>query len=377
MKTLILTCSTGEGHNSCAAAIKEAFDLNGMPCDVVDALGLISDKASSFICNWHTRIYRYIPRLFCSGYSFAESHPGLFDDRKLVYKYLASGADQLLELVKREEYDTIVNVHAFSAIMTLELRKKYGVRFRSCFLSTDYTCSPSVADCCADLYFIPHAGLLEEFIACGIPREKLAATGMPVRLAFHAHTEKAAAKARLGLEDAQQHVLMMCGSMGCGPMEALARQLERSMPENAVLTVVCGTNEKLYDALSRLDGSRVRALGYTRDIPLLMDSADLFITKPGGISISEAAAKGLPMLFVDTVGGCEAHNMEYFLKNGWAVTAGSTMELARACVDLLEDPAALSDMSQRLSAAFPDKPAEEIFRCLFPAAEKKGDPDGK
>ena len=69
--------------------------------------------------------------------------------------------------------------------------------------------------------------------------------------------------------------------------------------------------------------------------------------------------------------------MEYFLKNGWAITAGSTMELARACVDLLEDPAALSDMSQRLSAAFPDKPAEEIFHCLFPAAVEKGDPDGK
>ena len=68
MKTLILSCNAGAGHNSCALAIKEAYHAHGETCDIVDALQFISERASRFVSNWHTRIYRHAPKVFGAGY---------------------------------------------------------------------------------------------------------------------------------------------------------------------------------------------------------------------------------------------------------------------------------------------------------------------
>lgn len=74
MQTLILSCNTGAGHNSCAQAVQEAYHSRGEICNIIDSLQFISEKASTFISNWHTRIYRHAPRLFDAGYQRAESH---------------------------------------------------------------------------------------------------------------------------------------------------------------------------------------------------------------------------------------------------------------------------------------------------------------
>lgn len=75
MKVLILSCNTGEGHNSCAAALEEECRHENIPCDTEDALRFISPEVSRFISNWHVRIYRHAPGLFRVGYRAAEEHP--------------------------------------------------------------------------------------------------------------------------------------------------------------------------------------------------------------------------------------------------------------------------------------------------------------
>lgn len=82
MQTLILSCNTGAGHNSCAQAVQEAYHSRGEICNITDSLQFISEKASTFISNWHTRIYRHAPRLFDAGYQRAESHEDIFCEGK-------------------------------------------------------------------------------------------------------------------------------------------------------------------------------------------------------------------------------------------------------------------------------------------------------
>ena len=41
MKVLVLSCSTGGGHNSCARYIKEEFDSFNIECDFYDFFDLI------------------------------------------------------------------------------------------------------------------------------------------------------------------------------------------------------------------------------------------------------------------------------------------------------------------------------------------------
>lgn len=78
MRTLILSCNTGAGHNSCARAIQEVYQSRGETCDVIDALLFISKRASKFISNWHTRIYLHAPKFFSAGYEKAEEKDDLF-----------------------------------------------------------------------------------------------------------------------------------------------------------------------------------------------------------------------------------------------------------------------------------------------------------
>lgn len=364
MRALILTCNTGEGHNSSAAAIKEEFIQRGIDCDIADALGFISGKLSEFISNWHVRIYRYAPKAFRSGYSYSEKHESIFSDQKLLYKCLASGVDRMYGAVIHGRYDLLVCVHVFSALMVTELKQRYDIHIGTCFVATDYTCSPSVAESNLDAYFIAHEALADEYVENGIPRNKLIATGIPIRQSFHESIDKGKAKKLLGLTADQQNVLLMCGSMGCGPVEELAWTFLEKLPDNCLLTVVCGTNAKLLRSLSKIRSEQIRVLGYMKNIPLLMSASELFLTKPGGISITEAAAIGVPMLLIDVVGGCEARNLQFFTGQGWAVTGKTPEELMDKSIALLHDPAALQRKAKVLKNAFQGDPATRIYDAV-------------
>lgn len=51
--------------------------------------------------------------------------------------------------------------------------------------------------------------------------------------------------------------------------------------------------------------------------------------------MSEAAAKELPMAFINAVAGCESHNLEFFVEKGAAVTAPTAEELAEKSIRVL------------------------------------------
>ncbi len=112
---------------------------------------------------------------------------------------------------------------------------------------------------------------------------------------------------------------------------SIARRIGRDMPDDQDLTIVCGTNKQLYRRLQRrfYDAKNVHSPSYVKDMALLMDSADLYLTKPGGISVTEAASMRLPMVFIDAVAGCEEYNKDFFLRTGGAVT-GQTPKRDRA-----------------------------------------------
>jgi len=369
MNVLILTCNTGEGHNSVSAAVAESFERRGISCTVADALGFLSEHASEFICSWHVRIYRHIPKAFRVGYRYTEEHPNTYEENSMVRKFLTSGTEKLWEFVRAGRYDCFVCPHVFAGIMVTQLLQEHPMPgARSCFIATDYTCSPMVNECGVDWFFVPDASTVPEFLSAGIPAEKIVpVSGIPVRRAFYGQLSKAEARARLELPENSRHLLMMCGSMGCGPMAELTGLLAGSMAPGCILTVVCGTNERLEKKLLREFSGRanIRVLGFTGEIPLLMDSADLYLTKPGGISTSEAAVKGLPLVLVDAVAGCEEYNLRYFCAQGGAVTADTPEALAALSVGLLNDPARLQEMSARIRRT--GSAAEDIFARMSAA----------
>lgn len=374
MRTLILTCNTGEGHNSTATAIEDVFAAHGESCGRADTLGFLSPLMSRAVCKAHTRIYQYMPKAFDVGYRIAEEHPDAFERKSPLYRLLTHGAKKLYHHIVEGGYDTVVCTHVFSALLVTGMKEKYpALDVYTAFVATDYTCSPSVRECDMDVFFIPDASLTDDFVAKGVPKERIAATGLAVRAPFLTRLSREVACERCGLDPRERHVLMMCGSMGCGPMEELTRLLAEQLPENVALTVICGTNRELERKLNRrfAKWQNVRVLGFVKNVPELMDAADLYLTKPGGISVTEASAKGLPMVLINAVAGCEQYNLQYCLERGMARTADTPEQLSAMCAELLSDTEALACMRVQIERYAHADAADRMFEHLSRAAQDK------
>ena len=139
--------------------------------------------------------------------------------------------------------------------------------------------------------------------------------------------------------------------------------------------MVCGTNKQLYRRLTRACGTsaRVRILSYVKDVSSLLDSADLYLTKPGGISVTEAAEKRLPMILIDTVAGCEDYNLQFFVNLGAAKTADSEEAIAALCLDTLRSDGALCEMSAAYDRREAANGARYICDILDPPQKAEGE----
>ena len=364
VKVLILSCNTGGGHNSAAASIKECFEGHGYKCDVFNTLDLFSKGVSKVISRGHVFVYRYLPKLFGAGYRFEEKH-----GNKILYTANASTADELYKYIKEYKYDAVIAVHVFAELTLTEIRRKYAPDIKMYFVATDYTCSPGVNMGDMDGYFIP-VGLKGEFVRCGVPEERITESGIPVRAVFYNRADKGEAKRNEGLSEGGKNILFMSGSMGAGPMEEIAELLAEKMPEGVTLTVVCGSNKKLYDELLPLAGDSIRIYGFVEHIASLMDASDVMISKPGGLSTTEALTKHLPLICLNSVPGCETRNLEFLLKKGYIFHAENVEELVLAAVRLVSDRMWLSEITERLSGAFNYRAADRIYTRVYEDYEK-------
>lgn len=371
MRVAMLSCNTGEGHNSTANAVREVLEQRGVECEMLDVLACLSEKFSKFVCNWHTRIYRYGPKLFDVGYRAAETSESEPNETTPIYELLSLGAKKLKVWLEEGHFDVILCVHVFSGMMMTEVRRNWDIRTPSFFVATDYTCSPYAGRSDMDGYFIPSADLAYEFIDAGIPARKLIPTGIPVRQAFYHRSDRTQARRKLHLPENGLMLVMMCGSMGCGPMEDIAQAMVHQLPRDAFIVAICGRNEKLAERLSELADRRLFVVGYTKEVPDYMDAADLILTKPGGLSSTEAANKHLPMVFINAVGGCESRNFNFYLSHGYAIGSSDADEVLDQAVMLLKIPAQLERMRRTLEADFTRNTAELIADHLMEAGKKQ------
>ena len=363
---IILSCSTGQGHNSCAEAIREYLEKKNITCTVCDSLRFISPAFARFMSWGHSFMYKHIPGLFRWGYSFNEEHRGILKRGGPFYRLLTIGVKRLDKFLADGGYDTVICTHVFPTIALTRALELSPLPVKTAYVGTDYTCSPGTETGEMDVYFIPDASLTEEFDRYIRTPHRTVASGIPVRSGFWTRLDTKEAKRTIGIGENRRHLLMMCGSMGCGPMVKLLGKVAGALPEDLEVTAICGTNRRLYEKLKRrYSGSdRIHILGFSEDVSVYMDSADLYLTKPGGISVTEAAAKRLPMAFINPVSGCDNYNMEFFVKMGAAIADTSVDRLTRKCLELLSSEERLSGMRRALEEYSQPNGAEIICEEL-------------
>jgi len=189
-------------------------------------------------------------------------------------------------------------------------------------------------------------------VARGIPRERVAVTGVPVRAEFAEPVDGAAARRALGLSPHAPVVLAMAGSYGSvGRLPDVARALlALERPPQGIL--VAGRDETLAATLQRLTaGTSLRTVGYSSDVRTLMAAADLLVTKAGGMTLAEAMAAEVPLLAYGSLPGQERRNERFASRAGIALIARSRRDLRRLLAQALGDAELLEHLRERMRRA--------------------------
>ena len=157
-------------------------------------------------------------------------------------------------------------------------------------------------------------------------------------------------------------MLQLAGGFGVGPVENIFRTL-LAVEVPMEIIVVSGRNEALREKLTAVEvppRHRAHVLGFTDQMHELMAVADLVVTKPGGLTSSEALASGAAMVIVNPIPGQEARNSDYLLEHGAAIKVNNTPTLSHKMTELLHDPKRLGQLKASARAIGHPRAAFEI-----------------
>lgn len=373
MKAVVLSCNTGEGHNTAGKAIYNKFLQMGVECDFVDTLSIAGMNVSRTVNNSYVGITTSVPAVFGMMYSIGRAVSDM-NTRHLHIKSPVYAANtlyrkKLAKFIIDGGYDVAVMPHLFPAECLTSLKKHGSLHIPFICVATDYACIPFWEETKPDYFVIPHADLAEDFYSRKIPKDKLLPFGIPVSDQFKAKVEKKEARTQLGLPDDKPILLMMSGSMGFGGLEGMTRALYERFDRHVRIIILCGRNETMREHLGHVFGDIPDVLlqPFTDRVALFMDAADIVFTKPGGLTSTEAAVKNVLLVHTPPIPGCETINAEFFSSRGMSVCPGANASpeaIAEAAYSLLNDSEAQRNMleSQR-SNIHPDS-ADEICRFI-------------
>jgi processive 1,2-diacylglycerol beta-glucosyltransferase len=200
---------------------------------------------------------------------------------------------------------------------------------------TDFEAHALWMDHCVDLYFVAAEETKARLVARGAASESIIATGIPISGRFTLKTDPKAIRSRMGLRDDQAVFLVLSGGFGMGPVAEILRALDKvSHPFQTV--VVTGRNEELRRQLAAEDRKHpTHILGFASNMHELMAISDLIITKPGGLTSSEALALGKPLFILNPIPGQEAANSDFLLERGAALKVNRVEDLPFRVAQLL------------------------------------------
>ncbi|KAF0193796.1 MAG: monogalactosyldiacylglycerol synthase [Bacillota bacterium] len=340
MNILVFSVSIGHGHNQVARALETELKERSHTVQVIDALEFVSPFFSKVILESYLRMLRFTPSIYSRLYELVEE-PALFDFTSVINNLLSSGFKKLVVQFKP---DAIICTHPFPTGLLSALKTKLDVKIPLVAVMTDYAIHYLSIHPAVDLYITASPKLNYHHKFNSISEGKVAPTGIPIRKKFAKPPSKSIAQKSLGLVNLPT-ILIMGGGLGMGTPPELIRVVDHYLKQCQIL-IVAGKNESLYNELkSSKFNNTVHVFGYVDNVEVQMAAADLLVTKPGGVTTSEALSLGLPMAIISPIPGQEWRNSAFLVEQLVAVQF-EVATLAPKLADLLNDSLRLECMSK-------------------------------
>jgi processive 1,2-diacylglycerol beta-glucosyltransferase len=385
-RLLLISVSAGNGHVRAAQALAAAAGAEKAPdapqVTHLDAMQFVASGFRKAYTDGYLALINRYPDLWSYLHRKTDNTPHTATSQKLRRAVERLSSVALLRAVRRHDADAIVCTHFLPAELLLREQRQGRLACPIWMQVTDYDLHnmwlvPELAG-----YFAATPEVAHRMRAAGLPADRIHITGIPVMPAFSERGNAAPGDAalgdaapgdaalgrnrcaaRLGLDAARPVVLMASGGAGVGDLPAM---VERALgrPGRFQIISVAGRNEaakQALDALAAQHAGRLLSIGFTSEMHTLMAAADLVVTKPGGLTISECLALGRPMLLVSPIPGQEQHNAGYLMEEGAAWLAYDAVSLEYKLQRLMSEPAALAAMASRSAALGKPHAARDVL----------------
>ncbi len=310
-KILILYTSSGLGHKYIALNIAYHLEKAGFEIKLADVLkvqsGIMVDAGEWF----HSLINRRFPFIWRWLY-FSKA----FAKVTMPFRVPLAGknSENIQSAVREFQPDMVISTQtsASAPMAYMKQHKLFNGKFVIAF--SDYHFHPYWFYDQADFYLVNIKEQKDALEKLGVSAEKIAVSGITLKPSEDVNVESV--KQKLGLTG-KDVVLMSSGSLGIGFPESLlldyAKELTKTQP-NAQLVVVCGKNETmkkhLEDEAVKLK-LNMTVLGFYEPMSELFAITNVFLTKPGGLTVAEALRDTVTMLTTHFLPGQEELNYEY------------------------------------------------------------------
>ena len=381
MRVLIATATAGGGHLAAAAALDEAWRIL-RPQDVVEKLDLVeffSPIHRKIHADGYVKLVEHAPELW--GMVFGKTdNPRIArrlnelkrvvpsKSRSRFAKFLAEFAPDAVVCTHYIALDTLGEMRARGDVSPEKQRKRWPLVVS---VVTDFEAHALWMAACVDLYCVAAEATKARVVARGAKPDHVVATGIPIASKFLAKPVPREVRKRVGLRDDQPVILVLGGGFGMGPVAEILSELDKvQVPfQNLVVT---GRNEELRRALATCDRKHpTHVLGFASNMHELMAVADLIVTKPGGLTTSEALAMGKPLLIVNPIPGQEAANSDFLLERGAAAKVNRVEDLPYRLGELFAS-AKLAQMAKAAKGLGRPQAAQDICREVAKRAELAG-----
>lgn len=397
-KVLIMTASTGGGHNRAAKAICEeltsrSFNGEVIECKIIDSFKLVNQSFDRLISEGYELSAKYTPTAYGKAYNMS--------DRKLFsYNEFKSNplsvimARKFKKLIAIEKPDLIIGTHAFPLVALSRLKKgargEYlGAEFsefvekdnpcKSTFpplvsVLTDYTAHMAYLQNEIDYYICGDEFVRELLIDDGIDKNKIKAFGIPVEKSFLEHRSKKFVLEELGLDPNKKTVLLMGGSFGAGNIKGTLDDLVEVDRDFQIL-VITGRNNSLKRSLeNRINkyntNVNIKIVGFTKIMNDILPSIDILITKPGGLTTTEALLKDVPMVVPYFIPGQEGENLDFLTNCGVAIRTTKKFSIKSVVKVLIDHPERLERMKENIRGIKKLNSAENIAKLSLQIFEE-------
>ena len=379
-KVLIMSASTGGGHNRAAKAMKDeiekkCIDGEHITCEIIDSLKLINTTMDKIISSGYEKSAKYTPKAWGGVYKMS--------DANIVSKHEYKGnlfntllASKLKKLLKERKPDLIIGTHPFPMIALSTLKKKYPYRnaFNSFFVPplisvlSDYTAHSTYIQDEIDYYIAGDEYVKEVLISEGVDGDKIKPYGIPVEKSFLEHREKSVVLEELGLAPDKFTVLLMGGSFGAGNIKDTLKEL-LEIDRDFQIIVITGRNETLKEKLEKslekytID-KNISILGFTQDMNDILSAVDIIVSKPGGLTTTECLLKELPMIIPYYIPGQEEENMDFLSNCGAALRTSKKFTISVLLKVLIDNPMRMELLKNNIKSVKKQNTAEDIANLV-------------